>query len=289
MKKHLSLMLSVLLILSLLITCGSAFAFAEAEVAEEPAAAGSFDPNLVGAWEFEKADVAGQDYLNLIDAMKGIQFFLFDGTVSVETGAYKMLAANGLDALRIEAADGMTNVGEVLPAFWLNLLKVGAEIPGAYITEDWVAQVEDELSKVQDLKVTYEASAEELVLHVTGLYKETPLASAPIDTTLSFARSDDVDDWFDAYLCGSWTDANGNAWDFRYEQDEKGFIYLTGSLTDPAGAVYNGKTDFIYIDREKGTVEFSFEEFDSPAYTVTAEADHLYLASDKGDVDMTRN
>lgn len=289
MKKHFSLMLSFLLVLSLLLSC-SVFALAEAEVAEEkPAEAGAFDLALVGAWKHEKTEEAGQDGLNLVRAMEGIQFFLFDGTVSVDTGEFRLLAVNGLDQLRIEAADGATNVGEVLPAFWLNLLKVGAGIPGAYITEDWIAEVEGELSKVQDLNVTYEASAEELVLHVTGTYKESPLASAPIDTTLSFTRSDDIEAWFDAYLCGSWTDANGNAWDFRFEQDEKGYIYLTGSLTDPAGTVYNGKADIVYVNREKGTIEFSFEEFDSPEYQVSPEADHLYLSSDKGDVDMTRN
>lgn len=278
--------MSLLLVLSLLFSCSS-FAFAEAAV-EEPAAVGSFDKHLVGSWEHDKTEAAGQDSLHLIDAMENIEFFLMDGTVS--TGDFKELAVLGLDQLRIEAADGETNVGEVLPAYWLGFLKAAADMSEPIVTEEWTAAVEEELSKVQDLKVTYEVTGETLALHVTGTYKESPLSSNSIDTTISFVRSDDVSDWFEAYLCGSWTDANGNVWDFHYEADENGIINLTGSLTDPASTVYKAASSFVYISTSDETLEFNFEDFTSPAYTpTTLEADHLYLTSDKGDVDMTRN
>ena len=310
MNKILSLILSLLLVLTPL-PCGVAFADVE-----EPA----FEPSLVGAWRYIGMEERGKEYSRPVMLMTEITFFLPDGTVSADS--FETCAYYSLDQLRIEAANGETNLGELLPDYALSICKALLEIPESGIDEEDFADLEDTFSKISDLNVTYtfedfdysstyvsesdkpryDADPKDaLILHVTGSYHENVLSTEAIDSTLVFAKSSSgfVYSWVNAVFCGEWTDASNNSWEFHYAPNENGYLSLTGSMTDSSGKLYQADEEFdgFILYNHKGigsfsqdsTVKFMFSDFRSPEYKIASyDAHHISLISDQGNLDLTR-
>lgn len=318
MKKILSLSLSLLLLFSLLLPCTVAFAEGEEE-------AGSIDPDLVGVWSLDDKQENGKTGLKLVSLLKNDMVILPDGRLYTTqytsfTGSYKECEFYSLGNVILKASDGETNLGELYPETILSIYKAALAIPELEVTEAEIAEMEEQFSKITDLKVTYKVTdfnpkkaksyiadsdvplykadhKDGLVLHITGNYHDNPLSSTPIDTTLSFCLyHNGFPTFITAYLYGEWTDTNNNIWEFHYALNNKNNLDLTGSMTDAGGTVYQASEAFFrysakglrYSD-ESNTLYFSFTDFSSPEYTIASlDANHISLTSNGGNLDLTR-
>ncbi len=286
--------------------------------AEAPA--GTFDPELVGPWLLnDHADKETID-LELLDALRSLSFFLPGGYVGFEE-FWAFMDIYSADMPRIEAANGETNLGEELIKWMSFVYSSLRTLPS--VNQDMLDESEAELSKIRDLKISYEVKdfsmadssyafleqykeahdmdyKDALILHITGSYQADPLTTLPIDSIYRFVRDYTDDAWIKACLCGEWTDSNGNAWSIHYKMNDNGGYDLSGSLTDSSGAVHEAQAIFVYADvggfvqpyLKDGSNEltFFFMDFTSPQYSLVAvDENQLTLSSDKGDLVMTRN
>ena len=299
------LALSFVLVLSF---SAAAFAAEEAEAAETVETA-AVDPLLVGQWYCYDRSDDGIYSSEVFHELRSLNICLPNG-VFTESDTFAFANATGFDQLTVYAAEGETDLGQRLIdyALMINALE-GSEVP-----ED----VLDEISKLSDIRVTYElfdlvpedvttvnlidslkdalvsGQNDGLRIHVTASYKASPLSNQKVDSTFCYYREIPTYHFLEALVCGDWTDQNDNAWTIGFVLDEDGYTDLTFQMTASDGTVYHGEDFYSTTSVESdGTmdarIQFAFEEFDSPEYALgELTAESIQLLSEEGDLILAR-
>ncbi len=294
------LMLALAMVFSI-----SSAAFAEAAPVDEAA---EFDTQLIGQWYRYDIQNDGKYDSDVIDFLRYLEFILPDGTFSYNE-LFALANASGVDQLTASAADGVTDLGQKLVDYVLaygeafgidsSLLEEADKLSDIEITYEKFDFDPDSVEWVyisDSLKDAYRtASSDGLRLHVTGKYQQDPLTTKTIDVTYSYYEEllDDV--FFEPFLCGDWTDQNGNAWHFGFVLNESGTADFAFTMTTSDGTEYVG-TDMYAdnnLDADGGAVyemSFEFEDFSSPYYEIiNATDDSITLQAEDDELILTRN
>lgn len=155
---------------------------------------------------------------------------------------------------------------------------------------------EEEASRYVDMKVTYEFkdipdssyknnlkyffendAYDQLILHITGSYKESPTSVISVNMTETYEKDYPM---YNSYnygemaLIGDWEDNMGNKWNFQYEKDKDESWKLIPSMTDAEGKKHEGKSVYIKNnfaeDIPKEQIGFRFEDFSTDYYTIVS-------------------
>ena len=174
---------------------------------------------------------------------------------------------------------------------------------------------EEEAARYTDMKITYEFkdiaratymmeqeeyfyekdANDQLILHITGSYKENPTSVVTIDTTEVYEKDYPLygtdnnahsEDYVSMALLGNWEDSMGNQWEFGYKKNDENHWERTVSMTDSDGKRYEqGHVYTVYVigeDVPTETMRFYFKDFSTAAYTIVSYDGKTFNFDDNG-------